>query len=125
VTGYGLDDQGKAFLLSIISKTVMDVIQPLIQWVLTHYISENLVVPGIEPGPPYLLPGTLTTRPQGWSTFFYITYINSVRTSQETQYISVLQPEILTTRAQRRSRIVINLKEDSDVGKICAEYFKE
>jgi hypothetical protein len=33
---------------------------------------------------------TLTTRPQRRSTFFYITYINSVRTSQETQYISVL-----------------------------------
>jgi hypothetical protein len=25
-----------------------------------------------------------------WSTFFYITYINSVRTSQEAQYISVV-----------------------------------
>jgi hypothetical protein len=31
-----------------------------------------------------LQPGTLTTRPQRRSTFFYITYINSVRTSQET-----------------------------------------
>jgi hypothetical protein len=30
------------------------------------------------------------TRPQRRSTFFYITYINSVRTSQETQYISVM-----------------------------------
>jgi hypothetical protein len=26
--------------------------------------------------------------------FFYITYINSVRTSQETQYISVVWPEL-------------------------------
>jgi hypothetical protein len=33
----------------------------------THYISENLV-PGIEPGSLDLLPGTLTTRPQRWST---------------------------------------------------------
>jgi hypothetical protein len=49
----------------------------------THYISESLVGPGIEPGP-------LTTRPQRRSTFFYIKYINSVRTSQETQYISVV-----------------------------------
>jgi hypothetical protein len=52
-----------------------------------------------------LQPGTLTTRSQRRSTFFYITYINSVRTSQETQYISVLQPETLTTRPQRRSQI--------------------
>jgi hypothetical protein len=33
----------------------------------------------------------------------YITYINSVRTSQETQYISVLQPGTLIPRPQRRS----------------------
>jgi hypothetical protein len=33
------------------------------------------------------------------SSFFYITYINSVRTSQETQYISVLQPASSRTRA--------------------------
>jgi hypothetical protein len=38
-----------------------------------------------------------------WSTFFYITYINSFRTSQETQYTSVLQPGTLTTRPQKRS----------------------
>jgi hypothetical protein len=31
-----------------------------------------------------------TTTPQRRSTFFYITYINSVRSSQETQYISVV-----------------------------------
>jgi hypothetical protein len=31
-------------------------------------------------------PETLTTKPQRRSTFFYIAYINSVRTSQETQY---------------------------------------
>jgi hypothetical protein len=55
-----------------------------------HYFSENLVASGIQPGPLDLQPGTLTTRPQGRSTFFYITYINSVRTSQEAQYISVL-----------------------------------
>jgi hypothetical protein len=30
----------------------------------THYFSENLVVPGIEPGPLDLLSITLTTRPQ-------------------------------------------------------------
>jgi hypothetical protein len=30
----------------------------------THYFSENLVVPGIDPGPLDLYPGTLTTRPQ-------------------------------------------------------------
>jgi hypothetical protein len=30
----------------------------------THYFSENLVAPRIEPGPPDLLPRTLTTRPQ-------------------------------------------------------------
>jgi hypothetical protein len=35
-------------------------------------------------------PGTLTTRLQRRSTFFYITYINSVRISQEAQYITVL-----------------------------------
>jgi hypothetical protein len=70
----------------------------------THYFSENLVASGIEPGPLDLVPGTLTTtRPQRRSTFFYITYINSVRTSQETQYISVLYPGALTTRPQRRS----------------------
>jgi hypothetical protein len=50
----------------------------------------NLVAPGIEHGLLDLQPGTLTTRPQRRSTFFYITYINSIRTSQETQYISVL-----------------------------------
>jgi hypothetical protein len=49
----------------------------------THYFSENMTALGIEPGP-------LTTRPQRRSTFFYITYINSVRTSQESQYISVV-----------------------------------
>jgi multisubunit Na+/H+ antiporter MnhE subunit len=46
---------------------------------------------------------TLTTRTQIRSTFFYITYINSVRTSQKIQYISVLQLGTLTTRPQRRS----------------------
>jgi hypothetical protein len=30
----------------------------------THYFSENLVVPGIEPSPLDLVAGTLTTRPQ-------------------------------------------------------------
>jgi multisubunit Na+/H+ antiporter MnhE subunit len=54
-------------------------------------------------GPLDLQPGTLSTRPQRRSTFFYITYINSVRTSQETQYISILQPGTLTTRPQTRS----------------------
>jgi hypothetical protein len=52
--------------------------------------SQNLVAPEIEPGPLDLQPGTLTTRLQRQSTFFYITYINSVRTSQQTQYISVV-----------------------------------
>jgi hypothetical protein len=50
----------------------------------THYFSENLVAPGIEPGHLDLQPGTMTTRPQRRSTFFYIAYINSVCTSQET-----------------------------------------
>jgi hypothetical protein len=50
-----------------------------------------------------LQPGTLTTRQQRRSTFFYITYINSVRTSQEAQHISVVQSGTLTTRPQRRS----------------------
>jgi hypothetical protein len=68
-----------------------------------------LVVPGIEPGPPDLYSRTLTTRPQRRSTFFYITYINSVRTSQETQFISVLQPGTLTTRPQKRSYIYMNV----------------
>jgi hypothetical protein len=45
----------------------------------------------------------LTTRPQRRFTFFYMTYINSVRTSLETQYISVMYPGTLTTRPQRRS----------------------
>jgi hypothetical protein len=52
--------------------------------------SENLVEPEIKPVPLDPYPGTLTTRPQRRSIFFYITYINSVRTSQETQYISIL-----------------------------------
>jgi hypothetical protein len=50
--------------------------------------------------------GSILTRlhtGQRKSAFFYITYINSVRTSQETQYISVLQPRTLTTRPHRRS----------------------
>jgi hypothetical protein len=51
----------------------------------TYYFSENLVAQAIDPG---LL--NLTTRPQRRSTFFYVTYINLVRTSQETQYIFVL-----------------------------------
>jgi hypothetical protein len=54
-----------------------------------HYISENVVAPGIEPGLLDLQPGTLATRSQRRSTFFYIAYISSVRTSQEAQYISV------------------------------------
>jgi hypothetical protein len=36
---------------------------------MTHYFSENLVAPRIEPGPLYLLPGTLTTRPHRRSLF--------------------------------------------------------
>jgi hypothetical protein len=49
-------------------------------------------------------PGTLTTITQRRSTSFYITYyINSVRTSQEAQYISVMKPGTLTARPQRRS----------------------
>jgi hypothetical protein len=42
-------------------------------------------------------------RPQRRSTSFCITYINSVRTSQKTQYISVLYSRTLTTRPQRQS----------------------
>jgi hypothetical protein len=53
-------------------------------------LSENVVTPGIIWELLDLRPGTVTTRPQRRSTFFYITYINSVRTSQETQYISVV-----------------------------------
>jgi hypothetical protein len=34
--------------------------------------SENLVAPGIEPGPVDLYSGTLTSRPQRRSTFYYI-----------------------------------------------------
>jgi hypothetical protein len=60
------------------------------------YLTENTVSPFCSQEP-------LTTRPQGRSTFFYITYTNSVCTSQETQYISVQKPGILTTRPQRRS----------------------
>jgi hypothetical protein len=30
----------------------------------THHFSENVVAPGIEPGPLDLQPGTLTNRPQ-------------------------------------------------------------
>jgi hypothetical protein len=33
----------------------------------TNYISENLVAPGIVPGPLDLQPGTLTARQQRWS----------------------------------------------------------
>jgi hypothetical protein len=48
------------------------------EWTLfqTHHFSENLAVPGIEPEALDLKPGTLTTRPQRQSAFFYITYIN-------------------------------------------------
>jgi hypothetical protein len=63
------------------------------EWTLfkTHYFSENLVAPGIEPQDLWICSQELlNTRPQRRSTFFYITYIHSVRTSQETQYISVL-----------------------------------
>jgi hypothetical protein len=35
--------------------------EPLFQ---THYLSENLVAPGTEPGPLDLWTGTLTTRPE-------------------------------------------------------------
>jgi hypothetical protein len=38
----------------------------------------------------YKFSSYLTTGPKGLSTFFYITYINPVRISQETQYMSVL-----------------------------------
>jgi hypothetical protein len=41
--------------------------------------------PGVESRPQDLQPGTLTIRPQKRSTFFYTTYINSVRTPQEAQ----------------------------------------
>jgi hypothetical protein len=39
------------------------------EWTLfeTHYLSENLVMPGIEPGPLDLYPATLTNRLQGLS----------------------------------------------------------
>jgi hypothetical protein len=37
------------------------------------FFTENLVVPGIEPGPPDLLPRTLTTRPQRRSICTFIT----------------------------------------------------
>jgi hypothetical protein len=55
------------------------------EWTLfqTHYFSGNLVAPEIEPGPLDQYPGTLSIIPQRRSTFFYITYINSLRTSQE------------------------------------------
>jgi hypothetical protein len=45
---------------------------------------------------------TIPTEPDH-STFFYVTYINSVRISQEVQYIFVVQSRTLTTRPQRRS----------------------
>jgi hypothetical protein len=35
--------------------------------------SQIILAPGIEPGPLDLYPGTLTSRPQRRSTFFYIT----------------------------------------------------
>jgi hypothetical protein len=77
------------------------------------YIPQEQGVPVIPPGHwvPFLSPlttrrdydgGILTSLHTGQrrSTFFYMTYINSVRTSQETQYISDLQPGTLTTRPQ-------------------------
>jgi hypothetical protein len=41
------------------------------EWTLfqTHYSSENLVAPGIEPRSLDLQPRTLTTTPQRWSLF--------------------------------------------------------
>jgi hypothetical protein len=48
---------------------------------------KNLVAPGIEPGTLDLYPRTLTIIPQRRSALFYITYINSVRTSQETIHL--------------------------------------
>jgi hypothetical protein len=68
------------------------------------YIPEEQGGPAIPPGTgfPFLSPlttrrdygGSILTRLRAGerrSTFFYIIYINSVRTSKETQYISVLQ----------------------------------
>jgi hypothetical protein len=70
-----------------------------------------MVVPGIEPGPLDLQQGTLTARPQKRSTFFYITYTHSVRTSQEAQYIFLLLPGTLTTRPQRRSNTKLQISK--------------
>jgi hypothetical protein len=47
--------------------------------------------------------GALSDERSGLSCVFYITYINSVCTSQEAQDISLLQPGTLTTRLQRQS----------------------
>jgi hypothetical protein len=44
----------------------------------THCYSENQVAPGIELGPLGYQPGTLTTRPQGWSLAVpHVTYKSS------------------------------------------------
>jgi hypothetical protein len=68
--------------------------------------------PGSIPGATNFLrtsgSGTGTTQPREYNwgaTFFYITYIYSVRTSQEAHYISVLYPGTLATRPQRRSTV--------------------
>jgi hypothetical protein len=38
-----------------------------------------------------------------------VTYINSVRISQDTQYISVMLPETLNIRPQRRSKVKVEV----------------
>jgi hypothetical protein len=38
----------------------------------TNYFSENLLLPGIEPGLLDLYPGTLANRPQRWSLAGYV-----------------------------------------------------
>jgi hypothetical protein len=38
----------------------------------TQYFSNNLVAPGVDPGPLDLQPGTQITKPKRWSIYIYM-----------------------------------------------------
>jgi hypothetical protein len=67
----------------------------------THY-SENVVPPGIEPGPLDLQPGTLTTRPQRWqgnnNNNNNNNIINTVTTIQINTYKYIVAHKPVTTQ---------------------------
>jgi hypothetical protein len=73
----------------------------------TRYFSENLVAPGIEPGPLDLQPGTLTTRPQTRSQLlhyhvFDYDYIRGLHWELDLLTTYITRNYTVTTRPQRR-----------------------